>query len=854
MENRLDAELEFHWERQVADKMREGLTEEEARRRVRLEFGGMEQVKEECRDARGTRWAENVLQDARYAGRTLRKSPGFTVAAVLTLALGIGANTAVFTIVNGVLLRPLPFAQSERLVALSYLPRNNAFIMATEGMSDRDYLEYQRGQHALENVATYGAFAMTLTGQGSPTRVAGAEVTPDLFRVLRVTTAAGQAFSNHEERVALLSDQLWHSRFGADPQVVGKTAKLDGNVRTIVGVMPAGFGFPDNTEVWTPLTVRSSPNRSIIRKVIGRLKPGTSVEQAKAELGSLLRRSPRGPGEDASDFVSSAMPLKDAIAGKTRTSLVIFLGAVGFVLLIACANVGNLLLIRATSRRQEIAVRAALGASRGRLVRQLLTESLLLAMMGGAFAVLLAWLSVPALLSVAPAGLIPRLNDIHLDGWVLAFTVGVSALVGIVFGLAPAMGATRGGRASLGGLGRTVTGGHRGVRNAFVVAEIALALILLAGAGLMLKSFARMRAVDPGFRPGNVLTMTVDLPDSTYQTAAQMQVFHQRALERLARIPGVTAWGAVNWLPLGGPSVRGDFQLEGGRKLPQGYLVVKPVVDPGYFRTIGIRLLNGRDFTGRDDGSNPGVTIVSRAVAHDLWPGQNVLGKRISMEDQPGEGDWLTIVGVVDDVRQKSLTARPEPAVYQPYAQVAHTFFLSHMTFAVRTLTDPVAVAPALRRALREVDRDQPVEIATMDDVIAATMRTTRFQTSLLAAFALMALALAAVGIYGVLAYAVFERTHEIGIRMALGANAGNVLAMVMRNSLALTAAGLAIGSAGALAVTRVLIRFLFEVKPSDPATFAAVAILLAAIALLASWIPAKRATRVDPLTALRFE
>jgi len=858
MEEQLEAELRFHIERQVADKVREGMTEAEARRRVRLEFGGLDQVKEECRDARGTRWIETMLQDMRFALRTLRRSPAFTAAAVLTLALGIGANTAVFTVVNGILLRPLPFPEPERLFLISYLPRNNPFL-TRPGLDDRDYLEFLRQDQVFEHIATSNSSPVTLTGAGDPVRVPAATVTPGLFPVLRVNPAIGRWFLAEEDRpgrdrVVVLSNKLWQSRFSGDSDILGKTITLDGVVHTVVGVMPPGFGFPGDSELWTPLAVVIDPHNSYTRPVVGRLKPGISRQRAQAELETFASHLQLEPGEKRSDFVARIIPLKDAVVGNIRTSLLIFVGAVAFVLLIACANFANLLLIRAAGRRQEISVRAALGARRWRLVRQLLTESTLVALAGGAAGTLLATTGVSALLALAPAGKIPRIDEIHLDGWVLAFTVAVSVATGIAFGLMPALGATgRELRESLSGSGRTLTGRHGGFRSALVISEIALALVLLAGAGLMLKSFLRIRAVDPGFRAGNVLTMAVELPESTYRTAAQMRAFHQRTLEKLARLPGVLVAGAVNWLPLGEWWVKGDFRLEGGRH--SHFDVVKPAVSPGYFRTIGIRMQRGRDFTDRDSATAPGVAIISQMVGRRLWPGEDPIGKRISMEDDPKPEDWLTIVGVVDEVRQQGLTEQPELAIYQPYPQVTRTFFLGHMTFAVRTASNPQSIAPAVRSVLRNVDQNQPVQsISTMEDIIAGTTTEPRFQTRLLAVFAMLALTLAAIGVYGVLAYSVSERTHEIGIRMALGAGKGNVMGMVLRNSLILAAAGVSLGTAGALIVTRVLGRFLFEVKPTDPATFAVVALLLAAIALLAGCIPARRATKVDPVVALRFE
>jgi predicted permease len=802
---------------------------------------------------------ETIGQDLRYALRGLRNSPGFATVAVLTLALGIGANTAVFTVVNGVLLRPLPFPQSGRLFLISCKPPQPLFDNGPS-LSDRHYLEFQRRNQAFEAVATFGQNSVTLTGAGQAVRLPAALVTPSFLPVLRVNPSLGRAFFSEEDRpdrnsVALLSDKLWRSRFGADPETLGRTITLDGVSRKVIGIMPAGFTFPYQAELWLPLAVGDDPHNSSFRPVVGRLQPGVSPSQAQAELEAFANHVTLGPGESRG-MTPEILPLNDLLAGKIRKSLLIFMGAVAFVLLIACANVANLLLMRAASRRQEIAVRAALGASRRRLVRQLLTESTLISLAGAAAGILLAVWGVPALLGLAPKGRIPRIDEIHIDAWVFALTFGLAIFTGILFGLAPAFHATRRDlRESLNSGGRAVTRGREGLRSTLVVSEIALALVLLTGAGLMLKSFSRILAVDPGFRTDNVLTITVDLPRmSVYQTTAQIQAFHTRVLGKLSSLPGVVAAGAVNWLPLRSSLMRGDFHLEGGRPLPPRYVVDKPAVSPDYFRVMGIRLLSGRVFTEQDTSSAPGVAIVSQAVSRSIWPGEDPIGKRITLEDHPKPQDWLTVVGVVDDVKQQGLTKKPDPAIYQPYNQAARPFFVSHMTFVVRTTGNPLSVAAAMRGVLQEVDKDQPVQsIASMADVLATTTAEPRFQARLISVFSMLALLLSGVGIYGVLAYSVTERTHEIGIRLALGAAKADIARMVLHRSLTLVTAGVALGLAGAVAVTRVLGAFLFEVKPTDPATFVMVATLLAAVALLAGLLPARRAARVDPLVALRL-
>jgi putative ABC transport system permease protein len=786
---------------------------------------------------------------------------------MLALGLGIGANTAVFTVVNGALLRPLPFPRPERLYFLTANPRNSPFGPPRHafgggiGIGDQVYPEFRRRVQSFDAVAAFplpGPAA--LAGSSEPVRAARCRVTHEFLSVLRVSPALGRGFQDGDElpghdNVVLLSDQLWRNHFGADRGVLGKSVTLDGEPHTVIGVMPPGFAFPPATDLWTPEIIKVSHNLNFLN-VIGRLKPGIQPQRAQAELrtimGNLGGQNFGGP----KDLEIGIIPLKEVMVGESRSSLLIFSGAVAFVLLIACANVANLLLMRAASRRQEVAVRIALGAGRGRLIRQLLTESVLLSLGAGALGMLLALWAVPALLALAPVGKIPRLGEIHIGAAAFAFTMGISLVTGIAFGLVPALESTHGElRAVLGASRRTSTGRHERLRGALVVAEMALALILLTGAGLLLKSFLRIRAVDPGFHPDRLLTVTVDLPPSTYRTADTLRAFDRRVLANLSTLPGVTDAAAVNFRPLGPMRVMGTFEMEHGRKRPRGFMVDKPTVSPGYFRAMGIRLIGGREFTERDDASAAGAIVISQEVARKLWPGENPIGQRLSMEDDPKPGDWLTVVGVVDDIRQGNLKKAASPAIYQPYSQVSLLGFLSHMTFVVRTGGNPAELAPALRRVLREADPAIPPQsLATMQTLIAETTAEPLFQTRLLAVFSLVALALAAFGIYAVLAYSVEQRTREIGIRMALGAAAGDVTRMVLRRAAALVAIGLVVGAAGALAVTRVLATFLFEVQPTDGVTAVSVALLLAVVALLAGWLPARRAARLDPLAALRYE
>ena len=849
----LDEELLGHMRMAIEDRMARGERRDEAERAVRREFGNLGAVKEVTREMWGGGWLERLAQDVRYGVRTLRRSPAFTVVAGLTLALGIGATTAMFTVVHGVLLRPLPYPRSDRLMLLAYDFRNNPFIPMA-GIPDRQWVDARARFRAFSRIAATARSLTTLTDAGDPIRLQEATVSAGLFETLGIAPALGRTFALDDERVegepvVILSNALWRERLGADPAAVGRTVVLDGVRHTVVGIMPPRFAYPPDARLWRPMRIRLMPNRSWMLSVVGRLADGATQAQAVAELTSLAASDGK-----RDSVIARVTPLKDTVVGNVTRSLLVFAGAVGLVLLIACANVANLLLMRATSREREMAVRAALGAGRRRLIRQLVTESALLWVGAGAAGAALTVAGVRALLALAPAGRIPRLGEISVDAMALAFALGVSLVTGVLFGLAPAMRATRSSvRDALAASARTISGRDGGLRGALVVSEIALALVLLAGAGLMVQSFLRLRHVELGFRPAGLAAMTVDLPDATYRSAEAMHAVHQAMLERLARTPGVESAAAVNFIPLGGAQIRGDFKLEGGRAAPPGYLVAKPAASPGYFRTMGIRLRRGREFTPADVASSPGVVIVSQSVADQIWPGANAVGQRISMKDDPGPGDWLTVVGVVDDVGQTSLDTHRDAAIYQPIQQLTQTFFLQHMTFVVRATGDPASLVPVMRQSMRDVDPNQPIgSIGTMESAISATVAEPLFQARLIVVFSVFALVLAAIGIYGVVAYSVAERTHEIGIRVALGAGRGQVVGMVLRRLLALVVPGVALGIAGALTTTRVLSSLLFEVRPNDPATFIGVAVLLAAVAVVAAMVPARRASRVDPLVALR--
>src|SRR5207302_3936550 len=592
VEGELHEELRRFLEMAAEEKMKEGMSRQDALRAVRLERGNLEVTKEIIRSAAWESFVETCWQDLRFALRTLGKSPGFTALAVLTLALGIGANTAVFTVVNGVLLRPMPFPEADRLFLVSLAPRGGPFEWQP-GISDSDYLAFRDQDQVFENVASFTkGNTVNLTGAGDPARIPVAYVTTDFFSTLRTNPEIGRGFHAGEgepgnDNVAILANELWKERFGSDSEILGKAIRLDGVSRTVVGIMPPGFAFP-GVSVWMPLSVRINEHNSFTRPVVGRLKPRVTPQQAQAELETFAERLPLGPGESKRDRLPQILPLKDLLVANIRPSLLLFAGAVAFVLLIACANVANLFLARATGRVQEMAVRSTLGADRCRLVRQLLAESTLISLIGGGAGILLAFWSLQALTALAPAGKVPRMEMIRIDPWVLAFTFGLSVITGVVFGLAPAFHATRdGARESLGQAARNVIGGHEGIRSALTISEMALALILLTGAGLMLKSFLRLQAVNPGFSPHSVMTLTVDLPDSRYRTANQLQGFDRQTLAELSRLPGVLAAGAVNWIPLGQGLAMGTFQVEGGLR-PPGFMVDKPCVSPGYFRAMGM--------------------------------------------------------------------------------------------------------------------------------------------------------------------------------------------------------------------------------------------------------------------------
>jgi putative ABC transport system permease protein len=868
MEADLDEELRAHLEHHVEKYVQSGLALEEARRRARLEFGGLDQVKEECRDARAVNLIETTLQDIRYGLRKLARSPGFTVVAVATLALGIGANTLIFSVVNVAVLHPLPFRNASRLVT-KWDTSPTVGYAGPGTLTDKDYMEWRDQNRVFSDIATFRRQPTNLTGVGEPVRLNGATISASLLHVLDVNPALGRTFALEEEaaghnRVVLLGDRLWRSRFGSNPAVLGKAIKLDGEFYTVIGVTPAGFDFPNQTEIWTPLTLKSEEHDATLQ-IVARLKPGVSLERARNDEAVLGKRLPAQPGDW--EWHTTLVLLTQAAAAEIRTPLLVLFAAVGLVLLIACANVANLFLARATTRQGELSVRKALGASRSRLVRQMLTESVIMAVLGGSLGLLMAALGqgfvakAASLLprNLAEPGAAAHIASAGIDLWVLAFTLAVSVFTTILFGLAPTLWATRGEiNSSLQGEGRrTTTGRAQGyMRDGIVITEVALAVILLVSAGLLIRSFLHLMDVDRGFDSQNVLTLNISLRDARYQSARSMIEFEEQALGRVRMVPGVKTAGGVFGLPLGHWLIGGDFTVEGQPPLAPGsqpFIATKAVVGGDYFRAIGIPLLRGRYFDAHDSEAAPHVVIVSQSLARHYWPLDEALGKRL----EPGFSNdaWCTVVGVVGDTKQWSLGEPSSPAMYLPYAQAPRTFMMQNITLVLRAGSGPLALVSAARRAVQAVDPDLPVfDIATMDQLVYRSASAPRFNTALLGVFATLALVLAAVGIYGVMSYAVAQRTHEIGVRVALGAEASDILRQVVRQGMLPAVIGIATGIAGAWGMTRFLSSLLFGVRPTDPMTFAMVPVLLAAVGVLACLLPARRATKVDPVVALRYE
>jgi predicted permease len=807
----------------------------------------------------------DLSQDLRYGVRMLSKNPGFTVVAVLALALGIGANSAIFSVVNTVLLRPLPYQDPDRLVMVWEDRSKNGFPRDTPAVAN--YIDWRDQNQVFEGMAAIATQSFNLTGAGDPERIEGRRVSANLFALLGVRPQLGRAFLPEEDRaggnrVVVMSHALWQRRFGSDANIIGKPLTLNGESHTVVGVMPPGFQFPSrDDELWAPIAFTSQEAASRGRhflEVIARMKPGVELQQAQAELNTIAARLQQQYPNTNTNVGAAVVSLHEQLVGDIKPALLVLLGAVGFVLLIACANVANLLLARAAVRQKEITIRVALGASRSRLIRQFLTESVLLAALGGAVGLLFSVWGVSLLKAFIPEN-ISQAAAITIDGRVLGFTLLVSLLTGLVFGLAPATQTSNFNlNETLKEGGRDSTSGSRGnrLRGLLVVAEVAVSLILLIGAGLLINSFLRLRGVDPGFRPDNLLTMRIVLPDTKYPDQARRSAFYTELLNRVEALPGVRSAAVANWIPLVRQGDSIGFSIEGRPDPGQGQRpsVVTRVTSPHYFQTMSIPLLRGRSFGEQDRADSPAVAVISETMARRFWPDRDPLGQRITpgAPDSVDPNDWLTIVGIAKDVRQTELVADPKPQMYLSYVQVG---FFAPRHLVVSTAVEPSGLAASVRKAVWEIDKDQPVSnVKTMEEVLSQSIARQRFSMLLLGIFAAVAVALAAVGIYGVMSYSVAQRTHEIGIRMALGASRRDVLRLTVGQGLKLVLVGIAVGLAAALALTRVMSSLLFGVGATDPATFVIISLALVGVAALASYIPARRATRIDPMVALRYE
>ena len=870
VETELDEELRFHFDRQVEKYMRSGMTEEEAKRRARLAFGGHEQVKEDCREARGTAFIELTLQDAKYAFRQLWTNPTFSLVMILTLALSIGANSAIFSMINGVLLSRLPYPQPDRLVRI-FLSSHD---FPKFSLNPFDFLDFRARNHSFESLAAFTRGDVQLSGDGGePVRLNGFGITSGYFRVLGLQPELGREFDFQAEipgngLQVIISDRAWRTRFGADPNIIGRKITMNMQPFTVIGVMPAGTQHPGNNyhavaygesvDVWWPFSFAGNSNQrgSHFIEGIGRLKDGVTEDHARAEMNAIMTQLAREhPGNDAGWSVL-VIPLYTELVGASRQMLLVLLGSVGIVLLIACANAANLLMARASARQREIAVRLAMGAPRSRVVRQLLTESLLISLIGGTLGLALAFGGVRALVSLLPADF-PRAHDIHVSGPVLAFTLLVSLITGILFGLAPALQASRTDpKEGLQKGGRTSTAGRNQgrLRNALVVAEVSLASVLLIGAGLMLHTFLNLIHLDPGFREDHLLTASLSLPHAQYKTREQTAHFYDRLVSNLNALPGVVSAGAGSDLPWTGyDENNGGFTIEGHKPPPhEDFHARYHMATPGYFSAMGIPILEGRTFTEADRTGAPGALIINHAMAERYWPGEDALGKRISFADVPkSDADWTTIVGIVGDIKDQPNSPSVENAYWWSEYQAAE----SDMSIVIRTRGDPRQVADGLRSAVHGLDPALAVaDVKLMDNVVDTSVSTPRFTFVLVGLFAGLAILLAAIGAYGVIAYTVSQRTPEFGLRVALGAQRSDLLRMVLTQSAKLAVPGTILGVLLALSLGSVMRNLIYGVSPADPVILSSVVLLVLAVALIASYVPARRASRSDPMTTLRAE
>lgn len=818
---------------------------------------------------------ETLLKDIRYGFRMLWKSPGFTFVALLTLALGIGANTAIFSVVNATLIRPLPYENPNQIVLVWGTNPGGYGWHGKTGFSAANFLDYKEQNKVFEEMSAFiGSSGFTLTGVDHAEHLKSGNVTSDFFKVLKIQPMLGRSLIPEDEQpgrdhVVVLSHGLWQRRFGSDEKIVGQTIHLDAKPYTVVGVLPPGFEFsiPDfysPKDLWVPAIVpgdRSERSHNYL-SVLARLKPGVTLRMAQADLDAITARLTTEYSHDMSGFGTRLVPLHEEIVGDMRLVLLILFGAVGFVLLISCANVASLQLARASTRQKEIAIRAALGASHGRLARQLLTESMVLAVIGGALGVLIGSWGIKLLSGLRPTGLLPATN-ITIDFTVLGYSLVLSVVTGILFGLAPALQSkpTRLSESlKEGARGSAAGNSGRRLRGLLTISEVSLSLVLLIGAGLLIRSFVGLLVVDPGFETKNILTVPMGLPEYAYPEATRQAEFYTQVMERIRALPGVTAVGATSDLPPTTNSHSSSFSIAGHAPLElsdNSLSVEDRLATPDYFRVMGIPLTAGRAFSEADNRSAPPVALVNQTFARRFFPNENPIGQRLRFGEPKPSNPWITIVGVVGDVRGFGLDKQPNSEIYQVYQQSNGGYFsqLPYLHLVVRTAGEPNSAAAAVLAAVHEFDKNLPLPRArTMEIILAASIGARRFNMVLLGLFAGIATILAAVGIYGMISYSVAQRTREIGIRMALGARRVDVLKLVLRNGMILALSGVALGLAGAFALARLMRSLLFAVTPTDAVTYAIVSVSFLAVALLACLIPARRATKVDPLVALRYE
>jgi Acidobacterial duplicated orphan permease len=869
-------EMSQHLDDRYSESLARGAGPEEAYRAALVELQDSQFLAHELRrleratsivpvlgEPKGATMISDLGQDLRYGLRVLRLNPGFTLIAVVTLALGIGANTAIFSLVNSILLRPLPYHEPDRLVRLIQASPNLG--LATWGLSQANFAAYREQNHSFETLAIFTNSGVNLTSEGEPERLSTANVSADFFKVFGVNPALGRTFHEGEDTpgkngVCVISYGLWQRRFGGNQQIIGKSLTLNNASTEIVGVMPPDFKFPRlETELWIPLALNPTRTAPYMFQGVGRLEPGVHIAQALADTTNIVQNFGR-QHPDKSESVglkegngprTIVTPLKEVIVGKTDKPLLVLLSAVAFVLLIACANVANLLLARATARTREIAVRVALGATPSRVARQLLTESMLLSCIGAVIGTALAALGI-GMLDQLPISGVARIDEVNLSGTVLAFTAGLALLTGLLFGLMPALRAYGMGLSAGMREGGRGSSGNRRINSALVAAQFALSLILLIGTGLLLKSFQRLEAVNPGFNPEQALTMSAALPRGKYDKPEQAMQFYSNSMERLRTAPGIQAVGFATDLPFAGNGNEDGFIIE-GQEPPDGNLThteqaVLQAFTPGVFQALGIPILRGRDFQETDTANSPMVAIIDEPLARHYWPDGDAIGKRI---ETTGDQQWMTIVGIVGGVNHFSLTEEKQPHIYSPMAQNTD----SHAFLIIRTDGPPAAAIPTVRTELKQIEPDLPIYLVrSMSEIVGQTLGTQRLTNLLLTAFAILALLLAAVGIYGTMSVYVGSRTKEFGIRLALGAQPNALLWSVLRQGLRLTGAGVVVGLGGALALTQTIKSLLFEVSATDPIIFVSIPVLLVIVALAACYVPARRSARVNPLVALRYE